>query len=102
MVFSFGRFPTNDGPPANLKDGISAQGTYPIMTYNLILDGFALSYKFDKYLPKNQSLNFKVLYTPLGNINFSTPYKGLTQLDANGNTVERDPYQKYVLSDRRL
>lgn len=65
FVFSIGRLPTTDGPPANFWDLRSRAGTYPFMNFNLPLDGIAASYKFDSYLDKSEQLSLRVMYTPL-------------------------------------
>jgi hypothetical protein len=67
FVFSIGRLPTIDGEPANYYDGRARMGTYPLMTYNSVLDGMALSYNMDEHLPSNQRLAFRLIYTPFTN-----------------------------------
>ncbi|MBC7465393.1 MAG: DUF3373 family protein [Bdellovibrio sp.] len=64
FVFSFGRFPTADGQPANYWDGKARQGTYPLMAYGSVLDGMAVTYKLDQYMPTGHTLALRFLYTP--------------------------------------
>lgn len=90
FVASFGRFPTHLGPPIHLKDNIERQGTYPLTAYNQILDGMALSYNKKLGLLGNDSFSARAIYSPLGRINFTSPYKSIQHLDKNGNTVEAD------------
>ena len=64
LIFSVGRLPTTDGQPANYWDGKARMGTYPLMAYGSILDGMALTYKLDQYMPADNSLSLRFLYTP--------------------------------------
>ncbi len=61
-IFSFGRLPTEDGPPANWNLDKPRMGTYPMVIYNSVLDGFALTHnmKFDA-----DTLALRLIYTPL-------------------------------------
>ena len=65
--FSVGRMTTNNGPPQNQLDGLGRTGTYPFLSYNVILDGAAVVYNIDN-LPKDHKLNFRVFYTPFQNV----------------------------------
>lgn len=94
FVGSFGRFPTHSGPPVHLKDNIERQGTYPLTAYNQILDGMALSYNKGLNLFGNDSISARVIYSPLGRVNFTSPYKSIQHLDKNGNTVEAESQSK--------
>jgi hypothetical protein len=71
FIVSVGRLPTVDGPPTNYWDGRARMGTYPLMTYNSVLDGVAATYKMDGYLPAHHSLAVRAIYTP-----FSQYYAG--------------------------
>jgi len=76
FIFSIGRLPTTDGQPANYWDGKARMGTYALMAYGSVLDGMALTYKADSYLPSGHTLALRFLYTPFtDNVigNFQTP-----------------------------
>lgn len=64
FTFSVGRLPTVDGQPQNYKDGRARMGTYPMMSYDSVLDGFALTYRADEYIPADHKLAMRVIYTP--------------------------------------
>lgn len=62
---SVGRLPTVDGQPFNYHDGRARLGTYPMLVYNSVLDGFAGTYKFN--IGDNKSLAARAVYTPFTN-----------------------------------
>lgn len=64
LTFFIGRLPTVDGQPQNYKDGRARMGTYPMLSYDSVLDGMGLSYKLDQYLPTDHHLAVRALYTP--------------------------------------
>ncbi|MEK2689829.1 DUF3373 family protein [Bdellovibrio sp. GT3] len=66
LNFFIGRLPTVDGQPQNYKDGRARMGTYPMLSYNSVLDGMGLSYKLDQYMPEGHQLALRGLYTPFG------------------------------------
>lgn len=68
FTFAIGRLPTNGGPPTEKIDGIDRQGTYPRFAYNAIFDGMGLDYDASHWLSKNDSLSFRVFYSPFVNI----------------------------------
>lgn len=78
LAFSAGRLPTVYGPPTNLWDGEPRFGTYPMMCFNAIMDGVALTLSLGKYLPAGQHLNLRGVYSPLGQVDFALPYKQVT------------------------
>lgn len=95
LSFSIGRLPTFDGPPSHYKDQQFRQGTYPMASYNQILDGVGLTYRVgDHFLPKNHNFEVRYLYTPLSYNNVGVEYKQVTHLDKNGNTVKTDSNRK--------
>ncbi|WP_413576865.1 DUF3373 family protein [Bdellovibrio sp. HCB290] len=71
LTLFVGRLPTVDGQPQNYKDGRARMGTYPMLSYDSVLDGMGLSYKMDQWMPQGQTLAFRALYTP-----FSQYYAG--------------------------
>ncbi|WP_413586252.1 DUF3373 family protein [Bdellovibrio sp. HCB274] len=71
LTLFVGRLPTVDGQPQNYKDGRARMGTYPMLSYDSVLDGMGLSYKMDQWMPAGQTLAFRALYTP-----FSQYYAG--------------------------
>lgn len=72
FTLSIGRLPTVDGQPQNYKDGRARMGTYPQLSYDSVLDGFALSYKADEYMPTDHKLAARVIYTPFSQYNVGT------------------------------
>ncbi|MFT6633194.1 MAG: hypothetical protein ACJAS4_003164 [Bacteriovoracaceae bacterium] len=85
-AFALGRMTTNNGPPLNQLDGIERSGTYPAMSYNVILDGAAIIYDFKKYMPKKNNLKTRLFYTPFLNVNRSSRFKN--KVDPSGNGTE--------------
>lgn len=89
LTFSVGRLPTVDGQPANYLDGRARMGTYPLIAYNSNFDGIGLTYRLDQYMPQDQKLALRVLYTPLSNPNYGTSgtqgfvTPGLTEAGSN-------------------
>jgi Protein of unknown function (DUF3373) len=69
MSLSAGRLPTYDGPPTHLSTGRARMGTYPRLGFNAILDGAGLSYKLDSFLPEEQKLVVRFVYSPLSFVN---------------------------------
>lgn len=91
VVVSFGRIPTTDGPPAQNWDGRARMGTYPMLSYNVPLDGFALTYKLDQYLPSAHKLAVRAIYTPFGSMNIGSPIKANELFDrptSNGSPMD--------------
>jgi hypothetical protein len=86
FVVSVGRLPTVEGEPMNYWDGRARLGTYPMLAYNAELDGLALSYKADQYMPTDHKLSFRLIYTPFANYN--TAYLiPATQNDTGGSKL---------------
>lgn len=83
-VFSFGRLPTTDGVPVNYWNAKARMGTYPMLSYNTVVDGFALTYNFDNLLFAKDSGNklaARVLYTPFSNTNYGTAVNSLNSIN---------------------
>jgi hypothetical protein len=78
LVLSVGRLPTENGPPANLLDGLPRDGSYPRMLYNSIFDGAALSLNLAKVLPEGHNLSLRFAYTPFSQIDNARPFAPLT------------------------
>jgi hypothetical protein len=83
-AFAMGRMTTNNGPPLNQLDGVGRSGTYPAMSYNVILDGAALIFDFRKYMPVKNKLTMRLLYTPFLNVDKSSRYKNKVDAAAGG------------------
>lgn len=89
LTVSIGRLPTVDGQPANYLDGRARMGTYPLLAYNSYFDGIGLTYKLDQYMPADQKLALRFVYTPLSSPNYGTGgaqgfvTPGLTETGAN-------------------
>lgn len=75
LIFSAGRLPTIDGPPLEMAENSSRQGTYPLLAYGAILDGLGLSYNWG-FIPNQYKLATRVIYTPLYNSSFDTDGAG--------------------------
>lgn len=85
-AFALGRMTTNDGPPLNQLDGLGRSGTYPVMSYNVILDGAAVIYDFKSIMPKEHDLKLRVFYTPFMNVDLRD--KGSNKVDAAAGGTE--------------
>jgi hypothetical protein len=55
IALTFGRLPTTDGLPTDLRENSPRKSTYPGLAYNCESDGIALSLLMDQYIPLNQS-----------------------------------------------
>ncbi len=62
VTFSFGRLPTSDGSPTHLWHGKARMGTYSLVAYNSVLDGYALSHRLD--ISSDQSFRSMAIYSP--------------------------------------
>ncbi len=90
--FALGRMTTNNGPPLNQLDGLSRSGTYPMMTYNVILDGAAAIYDFSDSIGKDHKFKMRFFYTPFFNVDLNSTQRNRadTVYDSDGNaTAER-------------
>lgn len=85
-TLAMGRMPTNNGPPLNRVDGVKRTGTYPSMSYNNIMDGVAGIYSFNKYLPKDNSLKFRLFYTPFIRVNRNDRSRQVIDDTASGSS----------------
>lgn len=70
LSFSFGRLPTMGGPPLNYLNNLPRQSTYPMLAYNAELDGAAITYNLDGWVPKDHYASLRFIYTPFTHINF--------------------------------
>lgn len=87
FTFSVGRLPTVDGQPQNYKDGRARMGTYPMMSYDSVLDGFAMTYKVDEYMPQDNKLALRLIYTPFSQYSLTGSTQSPTdQADSKLNT----------------
>ncbi len=76
VTVSVGRLPTPDGQPANYWDGRARLGTYPLMSYSSVLDGIALTYRLDQFMPEGHKLAARGVYSPFSSYtigNYLTP-----------------------------
>jgi hypothetical protein len=55
IALTFGRLPTTDGLPTDLRENTPRKSTYPGLAYNCESDGIAMSLLMDQYIPLNQS-----------------------------------------------
>jgi len=55
IALTFGRLPTTDGLPIDLRENTPRKSTYPGLSYDCESDGIALSLLLDQYVPLNQS-----------------------------------------------
>lgn len=92
LIFSIGRLPTVDGTPTNFWDMHARMGTYPLMSFDYPLDGVALTYKVDDFLPSGHQLALRILYTPFTNVYFGAEHNNAYILppkaDSNNGTPE--------------
>jgi len=51
LALTFGRMPTTDGLPSDLKEKTPRKSTYPGLAYDCETDGIALSALLDEYIP---------------------------------------------------
>jgi len=54
MALTFGRMPSTDGLPKDLRDNTQRKSTYPGLAYDCESDGIALSILLDNYIPLPQ------------------------------------------------
>lgn len=71
FVLSMGRLPTVDGTPAHLWDAQARMGTYPMLSYNSILDGIAFTYKLDRFMPEGHKLALRFIQTPFSSVAYT-------------------------------
>jgi len=88
LVLSVGRLPSIEGPPANLWDGEPRSGTYPLMCFNTIMDGIALTVILDKLLPEGHILSLRGVWSPLGQLDVARPY---AQVSSGGTLYDTMP-----------
>ncbi len=62
FTLSFGRLPTQNGPPNNFHTGDARLGTYPLLAYSTPFDGLALTYS-DSY-SANLDWAARLIYSP--------------------------------------
>ncbi len=74
-VLSAGRLPTTFGPPEHLKHGRGRLGTYPLVSFNLPLDGLSLTFTTPRIIPSTD-LSFRTIYVPGGMADQQQPHKG--------------------------
>jgi len=92
VTISLGRLPTVDGTPTNWWDMRARMGTYPLMSFDYPLDGIALTYKADDFLPVGHQLALRALYTPFTNVyegnQHTNAYIIPPKADSNNGTPE--------------
>ncbi|XGC79927.1 DUF3373 family protein [Bdellovibrio bacteriovorus] len=92
FTISVGKLPTVEGGPSHIWDSQPRQGTYPMMNFNVPLDGVAGTYKLD--MPSGYGAFLRILYTPFTFVNLGTPndaylkfpkedYSGITPMGAD-------------------
>ena len=95
LTVSIGRLPTVDGQPANYLDGRARLGTYPLLAYNSYFDGIGLTYRLDQFMPADQKLALRLLYTPLSQTNMgiqgNEAYMSSPVSEAGGNISTEVP-----------
>lgn len=86
--FTAGRLPVYDGPPFEMYDGVSRQGSYPLLAVNFAMDGIAFS-----YAPKlnNQTFKFHFIWAPSDHMFLDTwGIPSTKHTDGDGNKVTTD------------
>ncbi|UOF01395.1 DUF3373 family protein [Bdellovibrio reynosensis] len=71
FTVSVGKLPTVEGGPSHIWDSQPRQGTYPMMNFNVPLDGVAGTYKFS--MPAGYAAFLRLLYTPFTVVNLGGP-----------------------------
>jgi len=61
MAFTFGRLPTTDGLPTDLRENTPRKSTYPSMAYNVEKDGLAFSVDLSK-ITRMPGSAFRLIY----------------------------------------
>ncbi len=84
FIISLGRLPTPDGQPSNYWDGRARLGTYPLMSYSSVLDGMAVTYKVDEYMPEGHKLSVRAIYAPFSS--YTVGSKGYQTFPTNDTT----------------
>lgn len=72
FTVSLGRLPTADGAPTHYWDGRARLGTYPLLSYGAVLDGVAVTYNLDQYMPEGHKLAARAIYSPFSSINIDS------------------------------
>ncbi len=104
LSFFIGRLPTIEGPPQHFYEQRERLGTYPLLSYNMILDGLGFDYNTSKYLPKDHELRIRYLYTPTGFVNRASKNKQARTLNPDGSSRKLDSYDNFstVMIDYKL
>lgn len=89
LVFSAGRLPTIDGGPEHLTYGSAKLGTYPMLAYASILDGYGLTYSLG-------DITFRAIYHPWTNLYRSTDYGKYTNSRTTDGKAVMDKVEYYV------
>jgi len=79
MAFTFGRLPTTDGMPNELRDDTPRKSTYPTLCFDLESDGMAMSFMLDNLTGLRESA-LRVVYCRMVSDDDSTIYRS----DSNG------------------
>jgi len=75
LVLSAGRLPTTSGPPEHMKHGRGRLGTYPLVSFNLPLDGISLTFKTPK-INDRTDISLRTIYIHGGVSNQQKPEQG--------------------------
>lgn len=73
MAVTFGRLPTTDGLPTDLRDDTPRKSTYPSLAWDAEVDGLGLTFGLEK-LTHMPSSSLKILYTKWCSDNEDAPY----------------------------
>lgn len=86
LTLTIGRLPTLDGTPLHLSNGSSEMGAYPILSYASVLDGAALTQKFNVL---NGSLKARFIYSPTSYVDYDdTEYGTENPVDSEGIEIK--------------
>ncbi len=76
LIFSIGRLPTIEGPPTHLYSTGVRQGTYPILSFSMPIDGIAITWKTRDTFKLKDKLSITYLAAPFSQANTSYPWDG--------------------------
>lgn len=98
LTVSMGRLPTADGAPTHYWDGRARMGTYPLLSYGAVLDGVALTYNLDQYMPEGHKLAARAIYSPFSSINIDSqgsPYQVPPTQNQNTGGAATNPIKDF-------
>ena len=74
IALSFGRLPSTDGLPTDLRENTPRKSTFPSIAYDIVTDGFGLSLNLSK-ITSMQDTYFRFMYCRQNYLNQDTIYR---------------------------